>query len=71
MSAFEERGSQETIPTQMPGCSEVNNIKRGLSRDERCTPKDIEGSKEEDEGKYSCTSERESSSGKFQKKKPH
>ena len=41
-----------------------------MSRDERCTPKDIEVSKAEDEGRYSCTSKRESSSGKFPKKSP-
>ena len=70
MSSFEERGSQETIPTQMPGCSEVNNIKQGLSREKRYTPKDIEGSKAEVKERYSCASERESSYGKFPKKTP-
>ena len=70
VTAFEERGSQETIPTQMPGYSEVNNIKQGFIREKRCTPKDIEGSKVEDEGRYSCASERESSFSKFPKKTP-
>ena len=66
--AIEERGSQETISTQMPGCSEVNKTKRGLGREERCIPKDIEGSHAEDEGRYSCALERESSSGKVPRK---
>ena len=70
VTTIEERGSQETIPTQTPGCSEVNKTKRGLSREERCILKDIEGSQAEDEGRYSCASERESSSGKVPRKTP-
>ena len=62
--AIEERGFQEMIPIQTPRCSEVNKTKRGLSREERCIPKDIEGSQVEEKGSYSCTSERDSSSGK-------
>ena len=62
--AIEERGFQEMILTQTPGCSEVNKTKRGLSREERCILKDIEGSQAEEKGSYSCASERDSSSGK-------
>ena len=40
--AIEERGFQEMIPTQTPGCSEDNKTKRGWSREERGIPKDIE-----------------------------
>ena len=51
VSEFEEKGSQETISIQDQGCSEGNNLKQALSREERCTLKDIEGSKVEDEGR--------------------
>ena len=70
MSAFERKGLSRDDSNKKAGCSEVNNIKQATSREERCTPKDIEGSKAEDEGSFSCASERETSSGKFKKKKP-
>ena len=70
VSAFEERGSQETTSIQDQGCSEGNNIKQALSREERCSLKDIEGSRVEDEGRYYCAREKESSSGKFPEKTP-
>ena len=34
MSAFEERGSQETTSSQDQGCSEGNNIKQAMCREE-------------------------------------
>ena len=42
--AVKERGFQEMIPTQTPRCSEDNNTKWGLSREERSILKDTEGS---------------------------
>ena len=62
--AVEERGFQEMIPTQTPRCSEDNKTKRGLSKEERCIPKDTEGSQAEEKGSSSCASERDLSSGK-------
>ena len=70
VSAFEEKGSQETTSIQDQGCSEGNNIKQALSREERGALKDIEGSKVEDEGRSYCAPEKESSSGKFLEKTP-
>ena len=70
MSAVEEKGSQEMTSIQDQGCSEDNNIKKTLSREERCALKDIEGSKAGDEGRNYCAPEKESSSGKFTDKTP-
>ena len=70
VSAFEERGSQVTTSTQDQGCSEGNNIKQTLSREERCPLKDKVGRRIEDEGRFFCEPEKESSSGKFPKKTP-
>ena len=70
VSAFEERGSQETTSSQDKGCSEGNNIKQAMSREERSPIKDKVGSKEDDEGSYYCVPEKESSSGKFPEKTP-
>ena len=64
MIAVEERGFQEMIPTQTLGCSEDNKTKRGLSREERCIPKDIEGSQAEEKGSSSRASKQDPSSGK-------
>ena len=60
VSTFEERGYQETTPIQEQGCSEGNNIKQAMSREERCPIKDIAGSKEEDEGRCYCVLEESS-----------
>ena len=70
VSVVEEKGSQETTSIQDQGCSEDNNIKKALSREERCALKDIEGSKAGDEGRNYCAPKKESSSGKFPEKTP-
>ena len=70
VSAVEEKGSQETISIQVQGCSEDNNKKKTLSREERCVLKDTEGNKAGDEVRYYCAPEKESSSGKFPEKTP-
>ena len=58
-SVIEERGSQETTSSQVKGCSEGNNIKQAMSREERSPIKDKGASKEDDEGSYYCVPEKE------------
>ena len=64
VSVVEENGSQETTSIQGQGCSEENNIKKALSREECCVIKDKEGSKARDEGINFCAPEKESPSSK-------
>ena len=62
--AVEERGFQEMIPTQTPGCSEDNITKWGLSREERSILKDTKGSQTEEKGSSSCALDQDPTSGK-------
>ena len=71
VSVVEEKGSQETTSIQGQGCSEENNIKKALSREESCVIKDKEGSKAGDEGINFCVPEKDSPSGKFPEKIPY
>ena len=68
VSEAEEKGSQETTSTQGQGCSEKNNIKKALRKEESSALKDEEGSKAREEGRNYCTSEKESPSGKCPEK---
>ena len=71
VSACEKRGSQVTTSTQDQGCSEGNNIKQTLSREERRLLKDKIGSRVEEEGRFLSEPEKESSFGKLPKKNPY
>ena len=70
VSEAEEKGSQETTSTQGQGCSEKNNIKKALRKEESSALKDEEGRKAREEGRNYCASEKESPSGKFSEKIP-
>ena len=71
VSVVKEKGSQETTSTQGQGCSEENNIKKALSREESCVINDKEGSKAGDEGINFCAPEKEPPSGKSPVKIPY
>ena len=62
--AGEEKVHQEKFPTQTSGQKEKNNKKRGLSRQEGKSSKEVKGSQTREKGRSLMDSDRESLSGK-------